>query len=262
MTRTPKANKALGQHFLTDNRVVDTIIELLNPKPDDIFVEVGPGPGALTQALVKRCKTLHAIEVDPVMVSHLSKTLPASNLIVHQADVLQFPFENLASNTRLRLASNLPYNISSPFLLKMTHYTSILHDILLMLQKEVAQRITATTKSKQYGRLSVMMQFFFNLQLGPTIAAHAFHPAPKVDSALVYLKPKVLVKEHIALTPVLEQVIKLAFSQRRKMLRNTLGTCLTNEQIESVGLKSTARAEELSLDDFIALAQILSTLQK
>ncbi len=242
-----KARKRFGQNFLVDTKVVDRIVATIAPKTDDNLLEIGPGQGAMTLPLLEKLNQLHVIEIDRDLIG-LLESLGKNNLTIHQGDAMKFDLSTLP--TPIRVVGNLPYNISSPILFHLLQNRAMVQDMTFMLQKEVVERIVATHGNKTYGRLSVMMQAFFEVELIFVVPPESFDPAPKVDSAIVYLKP--LSQPLINDTTVLEKVVKAAFAQRRKTLRNCLKSLLTQEQ---TSIDLSQRAEMLSVADFIKLTQ-------
>jgi len=242
-----KARKRFGQNFLVDTKVVDRIVATIAPKSDDNLLEIGPGQGAMTLPLLEKLDQLHVIEIDRDLIG-LLESFDKSNLIIHQGDAMKFDLSVLPNP--IRVVGNLPYNISSPILFHLLQNRALVQDMTFMLQKEVVERIVATHGNKTYGRLSVMMQAFFEVELIFIVPPESFDPAPKIDSAIVYLKP--LAKPLIEDTSILEKVVKVAFSQRRKTLRNCLKSLLTQEQ---TSIDLSQRAEMLSVADFIKLTQ-------
>jgi len=242
-----KARKRFGQNFLVDTKVVDRIVATIAPKVDDNLLEIGPGQGAMTLPLLEKLDQLHVIEIDRDLIV-LLESFDKNNLIIHQGDAMKFDLSTLP--TPMRVVGNLPYNISSPILFHLLQNRAMVQDMTFMLQKEVVERIVATHGNKIYGRLSVMMQAFFEVELIFVVPPESFDPAPKVDSAIVYLKP--LSQPLIDNTSVLEKVVKAAFAQRRKTLKNCLKSLLTQEQ---TSIDLSQRAEMLSVADFITLTQ-------
>ncbi len=251
-----RARKRFGQHFLHDRNAINRIVDAIDPARDDRLVEIGPGLGAITLPLLERVDTLHAVELDRDVIPLLKEKAGGRNLVVHHADALKFDFGALAEEigTPLRLAGNLPYNVSSPLLFHFLSYREVIRDMHFMLQKEVVDRMAAPPGSKTYGRLTVMLaadceiQPLFNLRPG------AFSPPPKVDSAVVRLR----VREQPAL-PILDRerfarLVAAAFMQRRKTLRNSLREFLTEQQIAAAGIDPSARPETLSAEEFARLA--------
>lgn len=242
-----KARKRFGQNFLIDNRIIERIIATIAPKRYDNLLEIGPGQGAITLPLLDCIEQLNVIEIDRNLISIL-KSLQRPNLIIHQGDVLKFNLNTLP--IPIRVVGNLPYNISSPVLFHLLENLDKIEDMTFMLQKEVVERMVANNGSKIYGRLSVMMQAFFDVQMIFIVPPESFNPAPRVESAIVHLKP--LRQPKTKDIRVLEKVVKLAFSQRRKTLRNCLKSILTQMQTD---IDLSKRAEMLTIDDFITLTQ-------
>ena len=242
-----KARKRFGQNFLIDNRIIERIIATIAPKRDDNLLEIGPGQGAITLPLLDCVEQLNVIEIDRNLISIL-ESLQRPNLIIHQGDALKFDLNTLP--IPIRVVGNLPYNISSPVLFHLLENLDKIKDMTFMLQKEVVERMVANNGSKIYGRLSVMMQAFFDVQMIFIVPPKSFNPVPRVESAIVHLKP--LRQPKTKDIRVLEKVVKLAFSQRRKTLRNCLKSILTQAQTD---IDLSKRAEMLTIDDFITLTQ-------
>ncbi|HIF48087.1 16S rRNA (adenine(1518)-N(6)/adenine(1519)-N(6))-dimethyltransferase RsmA [Candidatus Thioglobus sp.] len=247
MSAKHKARKRFGQNFLTDQKIIDQIIATIAPKQDDNILEIGPGQGAMTLPLLERVDKLSVIEIDRDLIEIL-ESYNKSNLVIHQGDALNFDLDQF--NPPIRVVGNLPYNISSPILFHLLENRDKVIDMTFMLQKEVVERMSATHGSKIYGRLSVMMQAFFEVELIFVVPPESFDPAPKVDSAIVYLTPlKVCKVDNIE---IFEQVVKAAFAHRRKTLRNCLKSLLTQDQTQ---VDLSQRAEMLDIDTFITLAK-------
>jgi 16S rRNA (adenine1518-N6/adenine1519-N6)-dimethyltransferase len=247
MSAKHKARKRFGQNFLTDQKIIDQIIATIAPKHDDNILEIGPGQGAMTLPLLERVDKLSVIEIDRDLIEIL-ESHNKSNLVIHQGDALNFDLDQF--NPPIRVVGNLPYNISSPILFHLLENRDKVVDMTFMLQKEVVERMSATHGSKIYGRLSVMMQAFFEVELIFVVPPESFDPAPKVDSAIVYLTPlKVCKVDNIE---IFEQMVKAAFAHRRKTLRNCLKSLLTQDQTQ---VDLSQRAEMLDIDTFITLAK-------
>ena len=247
MSAKHKARKRFGQNFLTDQKIIDQIIATIAPKHDDNILEIGPGQGAMTLPLLERVDKLSVIEIDRDLIEIL-ESHNKSNLVIHQGDALNFDLDQF--NPPIRVVGNLPYNISSPILFHLLENRDKVIDMTFMLQKEVVERMSATHGSKIYGRLSVMMQAFFEVELIFVVPPESFDPAPKVDSAIVYLTPlKVCKVDNIE---IFEQVVKAAFAHRRKTLRNCLKSLLTQDQTQ---VDLSQRAEMLDINTFITLAK-------
>jgi len=247
--------KRFGQNFLNDNLVIDRIIDSINPQPSQVIIEVGPGLAALTQPLLERVDSLQVIEIDRDLIAKL-RARNNPKLIVHEADVLTIVWPDLAQGAKLRIVGNLPYNIGTPLLLKLLDAREHIADIHVMLQKEVVDRLCASVGSRAYGRLSVLMQSCFNVQALFDVTPDAFTPPPKVQSAVVRLTPLPDSPEH-ELTQKLSQATRLAFANKRKTLRNNMKQTLSAAMLEEAGLDPTARAETLTIDQFLILAKML-----
>jgi len=252
---THQARKRFGQNFLHDPGVINSIVSSIRPEPGQRIVEIGPGQGAITKEILKRTKDMDVIELDRDLIQPLAHTLSTLGEVrIHNKDALKFDFTSLAGETPLRVVGNLPYNISTPILFHLLGQAHCIEDMHFMLQKEVVDRMAAEPGSKTYGKLSVMLQVWCDVDPLFDIGPGAFKPAPKVTSAFVRLiprdKPVVPVTDNL----VLEQVVTSAFSQRRKTLRNSLRKVIDAETIESLGIDPTLRAERLSLEEFVTLA--------
>lgn len=247
--------KRFGQHFLTDQNIVAKIIAAINPLSKDLMVEIGPGLGALTWPLLETLPRLHVVEIDRDIVQKLRQEFPTERLTVHSADALRFDFASLGKN--LRIVGNLPYNISTPLLFHLCEFASAVKDLRFMLQKEVVERMVAKPSTPEYGRLSVMLQYRFQMEKLFTVPAGAFRPAPKVESAFVRMQPIAHPKPQAKDEKLFSQVVAAAFSQRRKMLRNTLKAHLAAEDLIKLGIDPGHRAENLSVADFVKIANSL-----
>ncbi len=244
------ARKRFGQHFLADAGVVRAIVDAIDPRPGDALVEIGPGLGALTGPLLERCGALTVIELDRDLAARLRRR-PA--LTVIEADVLTVDFVALAAQLgrRLRVVGNLPYNISTPILFHLLEAADHVVDQHFMLQKEVVQRMAAAPGGKDYGRLSVMLQWRYDIESVLDVPPDAFEPPPRVDSAVVRMVP--LAAPAAVDRARLAALVTVAFSQRRKLLRHTLGRWL-DEQGSTVAFDLQRRAEEVPVDEYVALA--------
>jgi len=260
-----KHKKQFGQNFLNNGHIINQIVFSIRPKPEDHMVEIGPGEAALTTPLIDVVKRLDIIEIDndligPLKIRFASK--PAFNL--HHTDALAFDYSSLLEfepEQPLRIVGNLPYNISSPLMFHLLNYSAHIKDMHFMLQKEVVDRITAAPGIKAYGRLSVMIQYACETEYLFTVGPENFTPPPKVESAIVRLLPYKQ-KPFIADNEMaFADVVKQAFSQKRKTLRNTLKGWLDAEQIESCGVNPTARAETVSVEKFVELANLYNQIK-
>ena len=240
-----KPRKRFGQNFLVDHQVINQIISTIAPKKDDNIIEIGPGKGALTFPLAEYLEHLSVIEIDRDLITIL-EAQNNQKISIYNSDALAFDFNQFSE--KLRIVGNLPYNISSPLLFHLLSYKDNIIDMTFMLQKEVVERIVASPGSKSYGRLSVVMQAFFDAELMFIVPKDSFDPQPKIESAILYLKTKSapLVQN---LKP-LENIVKLAFSQRRKTLKNCLKSKLNQSQTT---IDLSQRAEMLTLENFVTL---------
>ena len=256
-----RAKKRFRQNFLVDTNVIEKIIHSINPEPEDHIIEIGPGLGALTQPLLTKLTRLDAIELDRDVIPELNRLEGSERLHIHNIDVLAFDFtafkKSHFEHGKLRIIGNLPYNISTAVLFHLISHRNSIHDLHFMLQKEVVERIAANTGSQDYGRLSVMIQLYFKISPLFTVAPQCFRPVPKVESAIVRLAPKTTLAishdEHDAFATLVRQ----AFSQRRKTLKNTLKGICSAEQIDSAGIDPGKRPQELAVEDYIRLFQQL-----
>jgi len=252
---TQPAKKRLGQHFLTDTHIIERIVRAINPQPGQHLVEIGPGQGALTLPLLRQHGQLTAIEFDRDLMAPLSaKAAQFGHLHLIQDDVLNVDLSQLAGKKPLRLVGNLPYNLSTPILFHALNHARAISDMTFMLQKEVVQRMAASPGSKTYGRLSVMLQAYCEVSALFEVPPQAFSPPPKVDSAVVRLVLRD--PAHLGTTNPsrFAQIVKAAFAQRRKTLRNALHGVCSTEQLAAAGICEQARAEQLAVTDFVRLA--------
>ncbi|MBA3487817.1 MAG: 16S rRNA (adenine(1518)-N(6)/adenine(1519)-N(6))-dimethyltransferase RsmA [Lysobacter sp.] len=253
------AKKSLGQHFLHDREIIGKIVQAVAPQPGDHLVEIGPGQGAITFPLLDRHGQLTVIEFDRDLIFPLSEAARAhGTLTVIHRDVLQVNLTALAGDDgQLRLVGNLPYNLSSPILFHALAHAPVVRDMHFMLQKEVVDRMAAEPGSKVYGRLSVMLQAYCSVVPLFDVPPQAFRPPPKVDSAVVRLVPHPPESIGILDRDRFANVVRDAFGQRRKTLRNALSKICTAATIEAAGVRPDARAEQLPVADFVRLANSL-----
>lgn len=254
--------KRFGQHFLVDGALIEGIVDAIAPKSTDRMIEIGPGLGALTQPLLSLLGQITVIELDRDLAAHWRSR---ENVRVIESDVLKVDIASvftaqsatklIANEARLRIVGNLPYNISTPILFHLLPYAHLIADQHFMLQKEVIDRMVAKPSTSDYGRLSVMLQWRYEMENFLAVPPEAFDPPPRVQSAVVRMIPRA---EPAALKPeLLEELVKVAFSQRRKILRHTLGRWLA-ERGFSGEFDEQRRAEEVPVAEFISLAQALS----
>ncbi len=242
-----KARKRFGQNFLIDRQVIERIVSTISPKKEDDIVEIGPGKGAITFPLLEQLNKLNVVEIDRDLIALLQSS-QNTKLIIHEADALSFDYSQVSNN--LRVVGNLPYNISSPLLFHLISHKDNIIDMTFMLQKEVVDRIVAKNNCKNFGRLSVVIQSLFDVELIFTVPRESFMPQPKIESAIVYLKTRQ--KPLIDDIKLLEKVVKICFSQRRKTLKNCLKSYLDQKQTE---IDLSQRAEMLSVENFITLTE-------
>jgi 16S rRNA (adenine1518-N6/adenine1519-N6)-dimethyltransferase len=253
-----QARKRFGQNFLTQSSAIDRIISSVNPQPDDIIIEIGPGLGAITQHLQAVCPSLIAIELDRDLTKHLRQQFPDLHLI--EGDALKTDFSKLIpapSHKTVKVVGNLPYNISTPLIFHLLSFERLINHMYFMLQSEVIERMAAPAGSKIYGRLSVMVQYACTVEPLFELPPYAFNPAPKVNSTFAAIIPRTI------LTPLIkpeffETLVSLAFQQRRKTLRNALRTILPDNLPEDLLTELNQRAEQLSINQFVELANRLS----
>lgn len=249
--------KRFGQNFLTDDTVLHNIIRAIDPQPQDTMVEIGPGLAAMTKLLLQGVNQMHVVELDRDLVERLKKNFDPKKLIVHSADALQFDFSSIPvpAGSKLRVVGNLPYNISSPLLFHLAEMAPYVQDQHFMLQKEVVERMVAGPGSKTYGRLSVMLQWRYRMELMFIVPPTAFEPPPRVESAIVRMIP---IAEPLPCDQgKLERVVLKAFSQRRKVIRNCLAGMFAESDLLEVGIDPQLRPETIPLAQYVALANRL-----
>jgi 16S rRNA (adenine1518-N6/adenine1519-N6)-dimethyltransferase len=251
--------KQLGQHFLHDPGIIERIVRAIDPQPGDVLVEIGPGAGAITLPLLQRHGALRVIEFDRDLIAPLQRLgESAGRLEIVHADVLDVDFGAMAAGTPIRLVGNLPYNISSPILFHAMEHAASIRDMHFMLQKEVVDRMAAAPGSKVYGRLSVMLQAGCRVTPLFRVPPGAFRPPPKVDSAVVRLVPRPASDVGIDDPAVFARVVKAAFAQRRKTLRNALDGVCDAETLHAAGISPGARAETVGVPEFVTLANLVA----
>jgi 16S rRNA (adenine1518-N6/adenine1519-N6)-dimethyltransferase len=289
------AKKRFGQNFLTDQSVINSLVEAISPKADDLMVEIGPGLGALTKPLLKRLNLLHVVEVDRDIISWMQNEYSKNSIQIHNADALKFDFSALTVGIsskpemsarqqeaseetvqkvrqrdsadanvagalgfkKLRVVGNLPYNISTPILFHLLDNISHITDMHFMLQKEVVERMVAEPSTPAYGRLSVMLQYRLQMEYLFTVPPEGFDPAPKVESAFVRCVPHAVLPYVAKDEKLFSQVVLAAFGQRRKTLRNTLKNILNDAGFEVLKIDSQLRAENLHVSDFVTITNYL-----
>jgi 16S rRNA (adenine1518-N6/adenine1519-N6)-dimethyltransferase len=257
------ARKRFGQNFLVDMGIIDSIVDVIRPERGQRMVEIGPGLGALTEPLIERMATsdspLHAVELDRDLIARLESKF-GGRLALHAGDALAFDFGSLVDTREkptLRIVGNLPYNISSPLLFHLMAFAPIVADQHFMLQNEVVERMVAQPGTKAFGRLTVMLQYRYVMDKLLDVPPESFQPPPKVDSAIVRMIP--YAPEELARVDerVLGEFVTAAFSQRRKMLRNTLSAYREHVDFDALGFDLSRRAEEVSVEEYVRIAQAL-----
>jgi 16S rRNA (adenine1518-N6/adenine1519-N6)-dimethyltransferase len=255
------AKKRFGQNFLTDQTIIASLINAINPQKNQTLVEIGPGLGALTKPLLKKIDHLHVVEIDRDIVSWMqteyAKPSYASNQItIHNIDALKFDFSKLGN--QLRVTGNLPYNISTPILFHLLDNLAHIADMHFMLQKEVVERMVAQPSTPAYGRLSVMLQYHLSMEYLITVPPEAFEPAPKVESAFVRCVPHTSLPFVAKDTALFAKIVMAAFGQRRKTIRNTLKEYMQDEDFVHLSLNPQLRAENLSVKSFVDISNFCS----
>lgn len=260
-----RARKRFGQNFLHDQNIIHRIVRAIRPQPNDTLLEIGPGQGAITSELLASGCTLHALELDRDLVEILTRKFgdhPRFHL--QQGDALKLDIAaliasaKLPADAQLRVVGNLPYNISTPLIFHLLAQSTHIADMHFMLQKEVVERLAALPNNKEYGRLGIMTQYFCRIEPIIDVPPGAFSPQPKVQSAVVRLTPYATLPHPAKSVSHLQQVVRAAFNQRRKTLRNALQTLLTADDIAACDIDPGARPETLSLPQYVALADTLN----
>ena len=253
-----RPRKRFGQNFLHDPVVIGKIVSAVHPASEDRLFEIGPGQGAITAPMLAAAGTLSVVELDRDLIEPLkTRCAGMGKLTVYSADALNFDFCSHAAGSSLRVIGNLPYNISTPLLFHLLEQHQCIKDMHFMLQKEVVDRMAAVPGSRQYGRLSIMLQYRCKVIPLFNIGPDAFDPPPKVESAFVRLEPYEQPRVQVTDEALFEQLVKQAFSQRRKTLRNTLRDLVDAETMRELGIDPSARAETLAIEDFAILANHL-----
>ncbi len=249
---SPVARKRFGQHFLTDRRAIGSIVDAIDPRAQDSILEIGPGRAALTDALLQRIGMIRAIEIDRDLAQWLRTRFQQDRLQLIEGDALRIDYRSIAQGSPIRLVGNLPYNISSPLLVHLIAYRDAILDQHFMLQKEVVTRIVSDAGASSYGRLSVLLQAYYQVQWLFDVGPECFEPPPKVTSSVLRMRPRL---DHVAPSLAsLERLTAQAFAQKRKMLRKTLLPWLEQQGIDSAMIDPTARAEDVEVSVYCLLA--------
>jgi 16S rRNA (adenine1518-N6/adenine1519-N6)-dimethyltransferase len=252
-----RARKRFGQNFLHDQNIIRRIVACIRPKPGEVLLEIGPGQGAITAELLASGCELNAVELDRDLVALLqSRFGDQPNFHLRSGDALELDLDDIAP--RLRVVGNLPYNISTPLMFHLLEQREHIVDMHFMLQKEVVDRLAAAPNSRDYGRLSIMAQYFCRVEWLFDVPPGAFTPRPKVMSAIVRLTPYATLPWPAQSVSILQNLVRTAFNQRRKTLRNAVQGLLTAEQLEQLGIDPQARPETLPVSTFVAMANAIA----
>ncbi len=259
-----RAKKRFGQNFLHDEYVIDGIVSAINPQNGEKLVEIGPGLGALTEPVGREVDHFHVVELDRDLAERLRHHPElSSKLTIHEGDAMQFDFTQLLDeNQKLRIFGNLPYNVSTPLMFHLFSFHKNIQDMHFMLQKEVVNRLAAGPGTKAYGRLTVMAQYYCKVVPVLEVPPEAFRPAPKVDSAVVRLMPYEELPHPTTSLKWLDSVCRTGFNMRRKTIRNCYKGLLSVEVLESLGIDPTKRPENLTVEQFVAMADWLDANHK
>lgn len=259
--KSHQPKKRLGQNFLTDEFIIHMIVQSINPRRQDHLVEIGPGLGAITLPLLSLVDKIDAIELDRDVIPSLQKkAMDRGHLIIHQQDILTFDLATIATHKKsLRIVGNLPYNISTPLLFHLLQQKAWIIDMHFMLQKEVAERLIAIPGNKQYGRLSVMAQYHCFIEPLLDVPPSAFTPSPQVHSMFIRLEP--MERERVVAKnwSQFDSVVKQAFGMRRKTIHNALKNRITKEQLISLDIDPNKRPEQLTVENFVIISNLIST---
>jgi 16S rRNA (adenine1518-N6/adenine1519-N6)-dimethyltransferase len=255
-----QARKRFGQNFLHDQQIIDRIIREIAPSSEDHLLEIGPGQGALTKQLARSGARLDCVELDRDLAKHLTEIYrDYDNVHIHQHDILKFELKDLLQGDKpIRIIGNLPYNISTPVLFHLLKYYENIQDMSFMLQLEVVERMSATVGEKNYGRLSLMLQYFCQAEKLFNVPPQAFNPQPKVNSAIVRLTPHDTLPVTARDVDCLKVVVRTAFNQRRKTLKNSLKTLISDSDLGDLAIDMTLRPENLSLADYVKISDAIS----
>jgi len=255
-----QARKRFGQNFLHEQGVIDRILKSIHPQTGEHILEIGPGQGALTRPLVKSGARIDCVELDRDLAAYLEQTLGSEpNITIYQQDILKFDLQQLTNIPgSLRVIGNLPYNISTPVLFYLLQNHALIKDMIFMLQLEVVERMAAQVGDKNYGRLGLMLQYFCEVKHLFNVPSAAFTPRPKVSSAIVQLTPHRQFPVQAQDPACLHIVIRTAFNQRRKTLKNSLKAIISEEVLNALPLDASLRPENLSLADYVLISDALS----
>jgi 16S rRNA (adenine1518-N6/adenine1519-N6)-dimethyltransferase len=253
-----QARKRFGQHFLEDDNVIQHLVDVIAPDVGQHLVEIGPGLGALTIPVLRKTGQLEVVELDRDLLPTLrARTKAVGALVIHEADALKFDFGALGDGAMLRIIGNLPYNISTPLIFHLLEFAARITDMHFMLQKEVVDRLAADKGNKDYGRLSIMVQYHCQVYALFDVPPEAFNPPPKVTSSIVRILPYQTLPYVASDYSFFQNLVKQAFSQRRKTLRNCLKKLVSDEDWQRLPIDSTLRPEQLSVADYVTLSNAL-----
>ena len=257
-----RARKRFGQNFLHDQNIIQRIINAIHPQPADHMVEIGPGQGALTRKLLANCGKLDAVELDRDLAAYLQQTLGEDpRFELHQGDVLKFDLSTLSDQPRsLRVVGNLPYNISTPCMFHLLNYSHLIQEMTFMLQLEVVNRLAALPGDEDFGRLGLMMQYYCEVEHLFDVPPGAFTPQPKVCSAIVRLTPHRELPVQVLDVRCLQDVVRVAFTQRRKTLKNSLRTLISAAELNKLSIDLSLRPENLSLADYAKISDSITRI--
>lgn len=249
-----KPLKKFGQNYLMDNNIIRKIVEEIDPRSEDLILEIGPGQGALTRELHKKCPNLIAVEIDNRVIELLGSNFPGIKVI--NEDFLKLKLKEIAGKEKIRITGNIPYNITSPILFKLIEERDSVRDAVLMMQHEVAKRLNAKKRTKDYGILSVILSYFAEVSYCFKVSPNVFFPRPNVDSAVVHLRFKEV--NEMEDTGLFIKIVKAAFGNRRKTLKNSFSNSIFGSEIfEGCGIDLGKRAEELDLEDYLSITRFI-----
>lgn len=258
MSRGHRPRKRFGQHFLTDSATIEQIVAAIQPRDTETIVEVGPGRGAISGPLARLAGEFHTIELDRDLAAVIRKRFATqANVTVHEGDVLNFDFASLGN--KLRIVGNLPYNISTPLMFRLLEQRRYIEDMHFMLQKEVVDRMAASPGSKAFGRLTIMLGCYFDIDALFDVDRLAFDPPPAVTSAFVRLRPRPDASVRVDNSRLLSSLVATAFSLRRKTLRNALKAHATEKDLHALDIDPGLRPENIAISDWVALANHLAS---
>ncbi|WP_343153848.1 16S rRNA (adenine(1518)-N(6)/adenine(1519)-N(6))-dimethyltransferase RsmA [Buchnera aphidicola (Mindarus keteleerifoliae)] len=254
-----KPSKKLGQNFLINKNIIDLIIRKIDPKLDEVFLEIGPGLGSLTFPILDLINKLYAIEIDNSLSKKLKEKVSSEKLTVFSENVIRFDMQKFYEKKKvpIRIFGNLPYNISVFLMLKLLKFHRIIKDMHFMFQKEVANRIKANPNTKNYGKLSVIVQYFFKVTSLIDVPKECFFPIPKVNSSFIRLEPHFFPPYYVSNIKLLSYITNMAFSKKRKMLRNSLSELFSEKKLRNLGINPLLRAENISISEYCCLTEDL-----